>query len=203
MFAEIIIPLALPKNYTWSVPDNFQDAIQPGIRVEVMLNKKKYSGIVKKISAQKPGDFEVKPILNILDDTPLVYHNQLLLWQWMGEYYMCSEGEVMNAGIPSNLKLSSETVILWNEEHDEDFTDLDDKEYVVAEALNLKKQLKLTEVQQILEASYVYPVIKRLIDKQVCYVWEELKDKYKEKKRDLDFIASSICTGRSIIRIIK
>lgn len=182
MFAEIIIPLALPKNYTWSVPENFQDAMQPGIRVEVMLKKKKYSGIVKKISTDKPGDFAVKPILNVLDDTPLIYTNQLHLWEWIGDYYMCSEGEVMNAGIPSNLKLSSETVILWNEEHDEDFTDLDDKEYVVAEALNLKKQLKLNEVQQILDASYVYPVIKRLIDKQVCYVWEELREKYKEKK---------------------
>ncbi len=156
--------------------------MQPGIRVEVSLKKKKYSGIVKAILTDKPGDFDVKPVLNILDDVPLLYPQQLELWQWISAYYMCSEGEVMNAAIPTNLKLSSETVLLWNEDHDEDFSALDDKEYVVAEALLIKKQLKLSEVQQLLDASYVYPVIKRLIDKMVCYVWEELKTRYKEKK---------------------
>ena len=45
-----------------------------------------------------------------------------------------------------------------------------------------KKELKLSEVQQLLDASHVYPVIKRLIEKKICYVWEELKEKYKEKK---------------------
>jgi primosomal protein N' (replication factor Y) len=47
--------------------------------------------------------------------------------------------------------------------------------------LELKKELRLSEVQQILDASHVYPVIKKLIDKKVCYIWEELRDKYKPK----------------------
>ena len=58
---------------------------------------------------------------------------------------------------------------------------LNDEEYLVAEALLLKKELKLSEVQQILDASHVYPVIKRLIEKKVCMVWEALKDTYKQK----------------------
>src|SRR4030095_8896507 len=60
-------------------------------------------------------------------------------------------------------------------------SDLNDEEYLVAEALEVKKELRLSEVQQILDAAHVYPVIKKLIDKKVCYVWEELKDKYKPK----------------------
>lgn len=83
--------------------------------------------------------------------------------------------------MPANLKLSSETILVWNEEHSEDFSDLNDKEYIVAEALLIKKELKLSEVQQLLDVSYVYPVIKKLIEKNVCHVWEELQEKYKEK----------------------
>ncbi len=182
MYAEIIIPLALPKNYTWSIPLHFQSALQPGIRVEVNLGKKKrYAGIVKKILPEKPAAFEPKPVLNILDAEPVLYSQQLALWQWLANYYMCSEGEVMLAAVPSNLKLSSETILVWNDEHNEDFDNLDDKEFLVAEALNLKKQLNLSEVQQILDATHVYPVVQRLIDKQVCYVWEELREKYKHK----------------------
>ncbi|MEP6466860.1 MAG: primosomal protein N' [Parafilimonas sp.] len=181
LYAEIIIPLALPQNYTWNIPVEFQQAAKPGIRVEVQLKNKRYAGIIKKLFTQKPGAFEPKPILNILDDEPLLFPQQLQLWQWIADYYMCSEGEVMQAAMPSNLKLSSETILVWNEEHNEDFSDLNDREYIVAEALNIKKELKLSEVQQLLDASHVYPVIKKLIEKNVCHVWEELKEKYKEK----------------------
>lgn len=181
LYAEIIIPLALPKNYTWAVPPQFQQAIQPGVRAEVELKNKRYAGVVKKIFGIKPEAFNPKPIINVLDSEPVVHQQQLDLWQWIANYYMCGEGEVMQAAIPSNLKLSSETIIAWNEERGEDFSDLDDEEYIVAEALSIKKELHLTEVQQLLDASHVYPVIKRLIDKQVCFVWEELKEKFKAK----------------------
>eukprot|EP01136_Pigoraptor_vietnamica_P033165 Opistho-1_new@95777 len=99
----------------------------------------------------------------------------------MAHYYMCSEGEVMQAAIPANLKLSSESILVWNEERSYDFSDLSDAEFLVAEALEIKKELRLMEVQQLLDLSNVYPVIKKLIEKGVCYVWEELKEKYKTK----------------------
>lgn len=182
LFAEVIIPLALPTTYTWAIPPHLQEAATTGVRVEVQLRNKKYSGIIKKIHQQKPEAFEPKELLNILDDKPLVYEKQLQLWQWMAHYYMCTEGEVMQAAVPSNLKLSSESILIWNEEYGIDFSNLNDEEYLVAEALELKKELGLSEVQQLLDAPHVYPVIKKLIDKQVCFIWEELKDKYKEKK---------------------
>jgi len=181
LYAEIIIPLALPVTYIWSIPSQFANIAKPGIRAEVELKNKRYAGIIKKLITQKPAAFEPKPILNILDDEPQLYEQQLQLWQWIADYYMCSEGEVMQAAMPANLKLSSETILVWNEEHSEDFSDLNDREYIVAEALLIKKELKLSEVQQLLDASHVYPVIKKLIEKNVCHVWEELKEKYKEK----------------------
>lgn len=182
MFVEVIIPLALPKNYTWAVPEHLREAIQPGIRVEVILGRnKRYAGIVKKILDTLPESFRPKDILNILDTEPLLHREQLQLWEWIAQYYMCSEGEVMQAAIPSNLKLSSESILQWNEERSSDFSDLSDSEYLVAEALELKKELRLTEVQQLLDTTNVYPVIKKLIEKSVCHVWEELKEKYKEK----------------------
>jgi len=181
LFAEIIIPLALPQNYTWRIPEHLQSSVQPGSRAEVQLRNKKYAGIIKTLHQNKPAAFEPKEIINVLDAEPLVYTQQLQLWQWMAGYYMCSEGEVMHAAVPSNLKLSSESILLWNEEHGLDFSNLNDEEYLVAEALELKKELRLSEVQQILDVSHVYPVIKKLIDKKVCYVWEELRDKYKPK----------------------
>jgi primosomal protein N' (replication factor Y) len=89
LFAEIIIPLALPKNYTWSVPALLVDSVQVGCRVEVNLGKnKKYAGVVKHLHLQI---FEAKEILNLLDVEPVVFEQQLQLWEWMASYYMCSE----------------------------------------------------------------------------------------------------------------
>lgn len=183
-FVEVIIPLALPKNYTWSVPDELVASIQPGCRVEVVLRKnKKYAGIIKRIHREKPAAFEPKDILNVLDAEPIIFPEQLHFWEWMANYYLCSEGEVMQAALPTHFKLSSETILLYNEEAGDDFSHLDEEEFLVAEALLLKKELKLVEIQQILDATHVYPVIKRLIEKKICFVWEELKNNYKEKRK--------------------
>ena len=69
------------------------------------------------ISTTTSPAFETKPILNVLDDEPVIYPEQLLLWKWISDYYMCTEGEVMNAALPAHLKLSSEMVITVNEEY--------------------------------------------------------------------------------------
>lgn len=183
MFADVIIPLAVPKTYTWSVPTKLADSIKPGCRVEVNLGKnKKYAGVVKRLHEEKPDVFEPKEILNVLDEAPVVFEQQLKLWEWMASYYMCSEGEVMAAALPAHFKLSSETILVYNEEYGDDFSLLDHDEYLVGEALLIKKELKLPEVQQILDSSHVYPVINRLIQKKVCHVWEALKQSYKSKK---------------------
>ncbi len=183
MYAQVILPLALPKTYTYAIPLAWQEKILPGMRVEVVFGKnKKYAGIVKQLHSEKPGAFEPKEILNVLDTEPVVNENQLALWNWIASYYMCSEGEVMNAALPANFKLSSETILNYNEEFGEDFSGLDDQEYLVAEALLIKKELRLQEVQQILDATYVYPVVKRLLEHKVCWAWEALKEKYTEKK---------------------
>lgn len=190
-YAEIIIPLALPKNYTWRVPQHLLDTVIPGVRVEVNLGKnKKYAGIVKNTHYLKPEFFEPKEILNVLDVEPVVFDQQLKLWEWMAQYYMCSEGEVMAAALPAHFKLSSETILIFNDEFGDDFSTLDHDEYLVAEALLIKKELKLEEVQQILDSSHVYPVINRLINKKVCFVWEALKQTYSPKKETYVLLAN-------------
>src|SRR5689334_19409949 len=182
-FADIIIPLALPKNYTWQVPSSMVDQLRPGCRVEVNLGKnKKYAGIIKKLHDRKPEFFEPKEILNLLDTEPVVFEQQLQLWEWIASYYMCSEGEVMAAALPAHFKLSSETILVMNDEYGDDFSALDHDEYLVAEALLIKKELRITEVQQVLDSSHVYPVINRLIQKKVCFVWEALKQTWAPKK---------------------
>ena len=203
LYAEIIIPAALPKNYTWSVPSHLQEMVKPGCRVEVNLGqRKKYAGIVKALYTKKPEFIETKDILNVLDTEPVVFAEQLKLWEWIASYYMCSEGEVMAAALPAHFKLSSETIIVYNEEYGDDFSALDHDEYLVGEALLIKKELKLTEVQEILDSHNAYPVISRLVNKKVCYVWEALKQTYSPKKETYVLLNSPYDKEESLEKLL-
>ncbi len=183
LYADIIIPLALPKNFTWSIPEAWADKQLIGCRVEVLLGKsKRYAGIVKRLHHNAPNTFQPKPIISIIDEKPLVYEKQLQLWEWIAQYYMCTEGEVMQAALPAHFRLSSETILFYNEDIEIDAQHLNDHAFLVAEALHIKKELKLTEVQQILDNKNVYATIKKLMDAQICFAYESLNKKYKEKK---------------------
>ena len=181
-FADIIIPLALPRNYTYGIPDELADKAAVGKRVEVPLGKQKiYAGIIKTIHSNQPTGYEVKSILSVIEDTPVVSENQLRFWQWMSDYYMCSEGEVMNAALPAGFKLESETTIHLNPDFTGNFSILDDKEYLIAEALTIKKKLSLKEVELILHRKTVRHILRSLIDKNVITIEEGLSEKYKPR----------------------
>lgn len=186
LYADVILPLALPRNYTYAIPPELEKLVRPGSRVAVQFGKsKKYAAVIKKLHTEPPSLYDTKAVLYLLDEEPVVHERQLAFWSWLASYYMCPEGDVLNAALPAHLKLSSETVLLFNEAYGDDFSGLDDHEYVVAEALLLKKELRLDEVQQILDKVQVYVIVKRLLEKKVCFVYEELKDAYKPKQEKL------------------
>ncbi|MFM2267878.1 MAG: hypothetical protein RL757_1319, partial [Bacteroidota bacterium] len=191
LFADVILPLALPKTYTYAVPAALEAAMRFGIRVEVQLRDKRlYSGIVSKVHTQKP-DYKTKEINDIIDTTPIVSEKQIQFWQWLADYYACTIGEVMIAALPANLKLASETKItlspnmVGNEDETQDiFQDLDADEYLVAEALSIQNELMLSDIQKILNAKSsksAYAVVNRLLEKEILSLQEELKEKFKPK----------------------
>jgi len=107
-FADIILPFALRGRFTYIIPEEIQEDVKPGVRVTVQFGTKNiYSGIVCNIHNIPPETKNVKTILDVLDTIPVTNDIQLKLWQWMSEYYLCSEGEVMRAALPSDNSLNS------------------------------------------------------------------------------------------------
>ena len=110
LFADIILPLFLPKAYTYRVPSGWEEDCAVGKRVVVQLGKAKlYTGIISSLHHQPPEHYQAKYLEAILDEHPIVTKEQLALWEWMKEYYMCYPGEIFNVALPGNLKLNSET----------------------------------------------------------------------------------------------
>lgn len=189
LFVTVIIPVALSKLYTYSVPLHFKEAVRVGCRAEVQFGKSKlYAALIYKIHTNAPENYSPKPIINVLDEEPVVTPEQFQLWEWMSRYYATTMGEVMNASLPAGLKLASETTLLIRPGFtDEDFAreDLKEKERMILEALYQRVELSIAEVQALLDQKTIYPYIKSLMEKRLIRVKEELKDKYTAKKVDL------------------
>jgi primosomal protein N'' len=107
-FADIILPLAVRGRFTYRIPDNIAGNVRPGVMVTVQFGGRKlYSGIVCNIHDKTPGIKNIKSVINVIEGTPLINESQLKLWHWISEYYLCSEGEVMKAAIPSEISLNN------------------------------------------------------------------------------------------------
>ncbi|WP_431135315.1 replication restart helicase PriA [Psychroserpens mesophilus] len=181
-FINVILPIPLEKSFTYAITKAEAEFLKPGMRVSVPFGKSKiYTGLVESIHQEKPLVYEAKQIHQILDDTPLVTSIQMKLWQWISKYYMCTVGEVMRAALPSAFILESETVISKNNEVQINDEDLKDDEFIIYEALHHQSSLKIHDLMTILDKKNVLPVIKRLLEKEVINVQEEIYEKYKPK----------------------
>jgi primosomal protein N' (replication factor Y) (superfamily II helicase) len=184
LFVEVILPLAIAKNYTYRVPFNLNSDVAIGKRVVVQFGKSKlYTAIIASIGNQAPEKYEAKYIIDILDNEPIVNPAQLSFWKWIADYYLCHVGEVMNAALPSALKLASETKIVLNKGFEYDKSALNDKEYLIIDALDLQPELTVSDVAKLLGQKTVMPILKLLFEKNIIHISEEVSDRYKPRKR--------------------
>lgn len=181
-YADIILPVPLPKLFTYEVPESFGKSITRGMRVMVPFGKKKQlSGIVFELHGNKPEAYDTKPLLAILDTNPLVTPKQLELWRWIATYYQCSLGEVYKAALPSGLKLESETRFFYNPEFIES-EKLPEKALLVLDYLSREKEGTLDDLNKITGLKNCYPIIKELIEQNALFPDEKVAEKYKPKE---------------------
>jgi primosomal protein N' (replication factor Y) len=178
-FIDVILPLPLPDCFTYRVSEEFLPALAIGKRVLAPFGKNKfYSALVLRQHSQQPQGYEVKDIISVLDEYPIVTQRQLTFWQWLADYYLCTLGEVMAAGLPAAFKLASETKIGLHPDFSGEISSLSEKEMQVINALVNRESLTLAEIEKMLNRTYVISQIKNLLDKEVVTVFEEVEERY-------------------------
>ena len=179
-FVEVILPLPLPKLYTYRINEDEAHFLQMGMRVAVSFGKSKvYTALVHKVHTNEP-TYETKDIEYILDETPIVTPEQITHWQWIADYYMCTLGEVIKSALPSAFLLESETIIEIAEK-DLNSNLFSDDEFQVYEALHYKTALKGSEVSKIISKKKTLKVIKSLVEKGAARISERIFEKYVPK----------------------
>ena len=104
LYVDVLLPLPLEGLFTYAVPEEMEAQVRFGVRLVVPLGRSKtYVAIAVKTHGQQPA-FKVKPVIQVLDDEPVLTESQFSLWQWIADYYMSPLGEVYNAAMPLGLK---------------------------------------------------------------------------------------------------
>ena len=177
---DVILPLALPRHFTYSVPDDLSILVQKGVRVIVPFGARKfYSAIVLEVH-ERSTSYAVKEIASVLDEHPVVNDIQIRLWQWIAAYYMCTEGEVMKAAIPSGLKLESETKVYFNEAWVQ-CDELNTHEEEILDILHSKKCLSVADIAVTYKHKDLMRIVQSLVDKEALWVEEVIASRYKPK----------------------
>ncbi|MGO4773757.1 primosomal protein N' [Flavobacterium sp. W22_SRS_FK3] len=181
-FVEVVLPLSLAKTFTYSVSEDEFHFIKKGMRVAVPFGKSKiYTALVIDTHQNEPSLYEAKEIHQILDEKPIATEVQIKHWLWVANYYMCGIGDVYRGAFPTGLLLESETIISHKTDVIVNQNDLSDEEFLVYEALQQQSSLKIQEIISILNKKNVFPILQKLMFKDVIVLEEEIKESYKPK----------------------
>lgn len=180
-FVDVILPLPLQAYFTYALPPEMDGQVQIGCRVVVSFGRKKfYTGIVRNVHYLKPQEYEVKEVSAVLDEHPILLPLQFQFWEWLAGYYLCTQGDVYKAALPSGLKLESETVVEYNPDF-EATESLSEREQKVLDLLAIEPEQTVTRLEKESSLKNILAVVKSLLEKDALFVKEELKRTYKPK----------------------
>ena len=180
-YVDVIVPLPIAGQYTYSLPDEMAGQVAEGSRVVVPFGARKYyTAIVTRVHHTPPENYETKDVLELVDAKPVLLETQYRLWQWIADYYLCTLGDVYKAAIPSGMKIESETMVVREEEY-EAAEPLSPKEQQILDLLQPDEETCVNQLEKKGGLKNLLPTINALLEKGAIRVKEELKRNYKPK----------------------
>lgn len=197
-YVDVIVPLPIAGEYTYSLPPVLEGKVHGGCRVVVPFGPKKYyTAIVVSVHDSAPEAYETKDILEVLDERPVLLKRQFDFWQWVSDYYLCTIGDVYKAALPSGLKLESETMVVYNPDF-EASGPLPPKEQLLLDLLSANPEQCVTQLEKAAGIRNILPVVRSLLEKEAVCIKEELKRSYKPKTEIRVRLAGNMRTEKAL-----
>lgn len=197
-YVDVIVPLPIAGEYTYSLPPALEGKVHGGCRVVVPFGPKKYyTAIVVSVHDSAPEAYETKDILEVLDERPVLLKRQFDFWQWVSDYYLCTIGDVYKAALPSGLKLESETMVVYNPDF-EASGPLPPKEQLLLDLLSANPEQCVTQLEKAAGIRNILPVVRSLLEKEAVCIKEELKRSYKPKTEIRVRLAGNMRTEKAL-----
>lgn len=195
IYADLILPLRVKGEFTYSIPEELSHDVSPGMRAIVQFGQKRiYTAIIVKVHNNPPSDYIPKEIQALPDARAFILPSQLEFWDWMSSYYMCFKGEIFKAALPSGLRPESETRVKLSQKDlrtplEEDFgkdsklnqESLDKREQAILNYLEGKPSASVKELNSVVHLKNSLPFISNLLSKKLIHIEEKLRVQYKPR----------------------
>ena len=174
-YADVILPLPLPKPFTYKLSEEESKILEVGYRVAVSFGKRKiYTGIICRLHNESPLNYEVKPIEFIYDSKVIVDQKRINFWTWMSKYYFSPIGDILKAAVPSTLLLESESIISKIDTSKEEIKNMSDNEYLIYEALD-QEDIRIADINLITDRKTVYPILQKMLQSGYIELKQQIK----------------------------
>src|SRR5216117_3627129 len=105
-YAEVVLPVPVPRTYTYLIPPKLEPRVVPGTRVIVPVRRRQVVGVVAAVDAPPPSPaagVAARPILAAPDAEPAITPPLLALGVWISRYYGAPLGLALRALLPGAL----------------------------------------------------------------------------------------------------
>ena len=167
LYADLAIPVAVDKVFTYLVPDDLRQSVRPGMRALAPFGARTVTGVIIRVgpspgeSRETPGRY--KYIRELLDPEPVVSDDLLNLSVWIANYYMAPLGEVLRSVLPADAtqgRPRTEPVIRIDEKKRADWSRwlsetparrLERQKAIIGELLSTEAGEEVVRVRSVLE----------------------------------------------------
>ena len=203
LFIDVVLPVPIPQFFTYRLPREIAPLVKVGARVVVEFGKSRVlTALVVRLHDAPPEKYPAKYIRELLDTDPVVTRDQLWLFQWVAEYYLCTTGEVLNVALPSGLKISSQSKIQYNPDfnHHELLNELE-KSFL--DVLIREDSLSYEESARLIGETDLARFIKGLVAKHAVVLYEEVSERYRPRLVKMLRLAQEYESDENVLLLIE
>ena len=180
MFAQVVFPLPFRNSFTYSIPIEHLEFVKTGVRVVVPFGKRTLTGFVVRVSETTDIEEKIKPIRDVLDDTPIFDDSSLKFYEWLSSYYISSLGEALRNSVPYGLEVESKRKIvsdmdicfeLYKKERNKKST-----RAKVLDILSQKEIIKISQLQKLVKKKSIHSILKTLEKTGAITLLTEIED---------------------------
>ncbi len=179
MYVEIVFPLAFRKAFTYLVPKELQNQVKVGVRAVAPFGKRTLTGFIinkPKSVSRKEG---LKPIIDILDEKPIVDKEGLQFYEWLADYYLCSFGEALKLAVPYGSEVESKRKIIPDQKACAHLLTKEKNKSSsrgkILKVFSEREEISLKQVQKLVKKKNIYSILRTMQENGVVTLLDQLQ----------------------------
>jgi len=191
MYVEVVFPLPFRRAFTYSVPKDLSAQVKVGIRVIAPFGRRTLTGFVANKTKTTTLKEDIKSIVDVLDEKPIVDKDGFSFYLWLSDYYLCSFGEALKLAVPYGSEVESKRKTIPDQKASAHILSKEKNKAstkaIILKVLSEKKEISLLRLQKLVKKKNIYSILRTLQQQGVITILDYL-DSPKVKPKTVNYV---------------